>query len=72
LALRGLPPLDRAVLMWRFGILGAPHGRQQIDRCLGLPRGTAYRAETRALAQLQRVLAETDDESFEDIRAGEE
>jgi RNA polymerase primary sigma factor len=51
-AVRALPADERAVLVHRFGLLGAPSSRPQTARALGLSLGRVLGAERRGLARL--------------------
>lgn len=52
--LRELPPLERRVLRWRFGIGGAPASCREVAARLGVSADTAWRIEQRALSSLRR------------------
>lgn len=54
-ALADLDPLERAVLVHRYGLVGEPLGWPQIARRLGVTSGRARQIEAAALATLREV-----------------
>jgi RNA polymerase sigma factor (sigma-70 family) len=54
-ALSGLGPLERAVLVRRYGLAGEPQGWNEIAADLGLTTGRARQIEATALAALREV-----------------
>lgn len=55
---RALPPIERRVVCWRFGLLGEPElPQREIARRLGISVDRAWRAEHHALMRLRTGLA---------------
>ena len=65
-ALEGIDEMERRVLELRYGFDGEQHTLESIGKTLGISRERVRQLETRALAQLERELAdlEADDDDL--------